>query len=125
ANRLPPQWKIHGLSEKHVLRKALAGLLPDGILHRTKQPYRAPDSRCFFVEGRPLDYVAEALDADSIRATGLFDPAATARLVAKAASGRATGFADNQAFVGILSTQLLAMAPEGMAMTAAASPRAA
>ncbi|HEY4529450.1 MAG TPA: asparagine synthase (glutamine-hydrolyzing) [Luteimonas sp.] len=123
ANRLPPQWKIHGLSEKHVLRKAFAGLLPPAILQRTKQPYRAPDSQCFFVDGRPLDYVADALDPDSIRATGLFEPAATARLVAKAASGRATGFGDNQAFVGILSTQLLAMAPSGAMHGAPAEPR--
>lgn len=115
ANRLPPQWKIHGLSEKHVLRKALADLLPADILQRTKQPYRAPDSQCFFVDGKPLDYVAEALDPDNVRAAGLFDPAATARLVAKAASGRTIGFADNQAFVGILSTQLLARRPPGLA----------
>ncbi|MGY0611387.1 asparagine synthase (glutamine-hydrolyzing) [Luteimonas sp. A501] len=107
ANRLPPQWKIHGLSEKHVLRKALAGLLPDDILRRTKQPYRAPDSQSFFVDGQPLDYVAEAFDPDAIRADGMFDAAAVARLYAKARSGKATGFADNQAFVGILSTRLL------------------
>ena len=107
ANRLPPQWKIHGLSEKHVLRKALAGLLPDDILRRTKQPYRAPDSQSFFIDGRPLDYVAEAFDPDALRADGMFDAAAVARLYAKARSGKATGFADNQAFVGILSTRLL------------------
>jgi asparagine synthase (glutamine-hydrolysing) len=120
ANRLPPQWKIHGLSEKHVLRKALAGLLPEDILARGKQPYRAPDCRSFFVDGRPLDYVADALDPDNVRACGLFDADAVARLHAKARAGRATGFADNQAFVGILSTQLLARqaprvaAPESM-----------
>ena len=107
ANRLPPQWKIHGLSEKHVLRKALAGLLPQDILQRTKQPYRAPDSQSFFVDGRPLDYVADAFDPDGLRASGLFDVEAVGRLYAKARAGRATGFADNQAFVGILSTRLL------------------
>ena len=118
ANRLPPQWKLHGLSEKHILRKALADLLPPGILQRTKQPYRAPDSQCFFAGDKPLDYVAEALDPDNLRATGLFDPSATVRLVAKAAAGRATGFADNQAFVGILSTQLLALRHHGRAASA-------
>ena len=107
ANRLPPQWKIHGLTEKHVLRKALSDLLPAEILARTKQPYRAPDSQSFFIDGRPLDYVAEAFDRDALQADGMFDPVATSRLFAKAMAGKATGFADNQAFVGILSTRLL------------------
>ena len=107
ANRLPPQWKIHGLSEKHVLRKALADLLPADILGRSKQPYRAPDSRSFFIDGRPLDYVAEAFEPGTIRADGMFDATAVSRLFAKARAGKATGFADNQAFVGILSTRLL------------------
>lgn len=108
ANRLPPQWKIHGLSEKHILRKALSGLLPPDILARGKQPYRAPDSQSFFIDGRPLDYVAEMFEPGNLRASGLFDPAATGRLYAKARAGKVTGFADNQAFVGILSTLLLA-----------------
>lgn len=45
ANRLPPSWKIRGLTEKYILRRALADLLPRDIAQRTKQPYRAPDSR--------------------------------------------------------------------------------
>ena len=107
ASRLPPRWKIRGLTEKHVLRLALADLLPGSIANRPKQPYRAPDSRSFFVDGRPLDYVDDLLSADSLRAAGYFDPAAVARLVAKCRAGRATGFADNQAFVGVLSTMLV------------------
>ena len=42
-----------------------------------------------------------------MRDAGYFDPAATGRLFEKCRQGRATGFADNQAFVGILSTMLL------------------
>lgn len=107
ANRLPPAWKIQGLTEKAILRKALADLLPADILARTKQPYRAPDSRSFFVDGRPLDYVQALFDGAHLRATGLFDTAAVTRLYQKARAGRITGFADNQAFVGVLSLLLL------------------
>ncbi|MGY0557206.1 MULTISPECIES: asparagine synthase (glutamine-hydrolyzing) [unclassified Lysobacter] len=107
ANRLPPAWKIQGLTEKAILRKALGDLLPANILARTKQPYRAPDSQSFFVDGRPLDYVAALLDPTHLRSTGLFDTAAVTRLYAKARAGKVTGFADNQAFVGIVSTLLL------------------
>ena len=107
ASRLPPSYKIRGLTEKHVLRRALADLLPADITNRGKQPYRAPDSSSFFFDGRPLDYVADLMSEASIRAAGWFDAAAVARLFEKCRSGRATGFADNQAFVGVLSTMLL------------------
>ena len=107
ANRLPPSFKIRGMTEKYLLRRALAGLLPDEIVNRTKQPYRAPDSQSFFFDGKPLDYVAEALDPIHLRDAGYFDAAAVGRLFEKCRQGRATGFADNQAFVGILSTMLL------------------
>ena len=107
ASRLPPQWKIRGLTEKHILRLALKDLLPGKIATRTKQPYRAPDSQSFFVDGKPLDYVAELLSPDSLRKAGYFDPMAVAGLFEKCRAGRATGFADNQAFVGILSTMLV------------------
>ncbi|MGY1529479.1 asparagine synthase (glutamine-hydrolyzing) [Luteimonas sp. A649] len=107
ANTLPPSWKIRGLTEKHILRLALADLLPDDIARRTKQPYRAPDSASFFVDGKPLDYVADLFAEDNLRSSGLFDVKATTRLFAKARAGKVVGFADNQAFVGVLSTLLL------------------
>ena len=107
ASRLPPSYKIRGMTEKYLLRRALADLLPSDILARTKQPYRAPDSQSFFRNGAPLDYVADLLSPESLREAGVFDPAAVGRLTEKCRRGRATGFADNQAFVGVLSTMLL------------------
>ena len=123
ANRLPPQYKLRGLSEKYILKKAMAAELPPVITQRTKQPYRSPDSSSFFDNGRPLDFVAELLSARSIDDAGLFDAASVARLMEKCRSGKATGFGDNMAFVGIVSTMLLhaqfvapAAAPQRMAL---------
>ena len=107
AARLPPSYKIRGMTEKHVLRRALAAWLPDDIAQRPKQPYRAPDSQSFFFDGKPLDYVEDLMSPARIRDAGYFDAGAVSRLYAKCRSGRATGFADNQAFVGVLSTMLL------------------
>ncbi len=106
ANRLPPRYKLRGLTEKYILRKAAQGLLPEGIRRRVKQPYRAPDSQSFFSGGRGEDYVAELLDPWRLREAGYFDPQAVQQLVAKCRAGRAIGFGDNMAFVGILSTML-------------------
>lgn len=107
AARLPPRLKLRGLHEKVLLKRAFAHELPKGIVGRSKQPYRAPDSACFFDAGAPLPWVAELLAPGSLDAAGLFDPLAVGKLQAKCAAGRAIGFGDNMAFVGILSTMLL------------------
>ena len=107
ANNLPPHYKLRGLQEKYVLKKAMQGLLPPEILQRSKQPYRAPDSPCFFPQQRPLPYVEELFREARLRDSGLFDATAVRKLFEKCRSGRALGFGDNMAFVGILSTLLV------------------
>jgi asparagine synthase (glutamine-hydrolysing) len=105
AARIPPALKIRGLREKHVLREAMADLLPPAIGDRPKQPYRAPDALSFVSPAAP-EYVADVLSGPALRATGCFEPRAVEKLVAKCRAGRIGGFRDNAAFVGILSTQL-------------------
>lgn len=107
AGRLPARYKIAGLTEKAVLKKALKPLLPASIVNRVKQPYRSPDAPSFFRDGQPLDYVAELLGADRIRDAGLFEAAAIGRLFEKCRTGKAIGFSDNMALVGVISTMLV------------------
>lgn len=107
ANRLPSRYKLMGLTEKYLLKNVMQGLLPEAIRTRTKQPYRAPDSASFFIDGKPADYVADLMSTDRIRESGYFDATATGKLFEKCRQGRAIGFADNMAFVGILSTMLV------------------
>jgi asparagine synthase (glutamine-hydrolysing) len=107
ACRVPPRMKLRGLREKVLLKAAMRERLPRPVLDRPKQPYRSPDSASFFVDGKPLPYVAELLGATRLKAAGLFDPVAVGKLVAKCADGRAIGFGDNIAFVSILSTMLV------------------
>jgi asparagine synthase (glutamine-hydrolysing) len=105
AARLPPEMKLKGLTEKHILREAAAGVLPPSIGKRAKQPYRAPDCQSFVGTGEP-DYVRDCLSEQSISDGGLFNARAVAKLHQKCRSQPATGYRDNVAFVGILSTQL-------------------
>ncbi|MEI2298179.1 asparagine synthase (glutamine-hydrolyzing) [Ensifer sp. MJa1] len=105
ATRLPPEMKLKGLVEKHILREATKDLLPVAIRQRTKQPYRAPDSQSFTGVGQ-LDYVRDAMSETSISDNGLFNAKAVSKLYEKCQSQPVTGFRDNAAFVGILSTQL-------------------
>jgi asparagine synthase (glutamine-hydrolysing) len=105
ANRLPPEMKLKGLEEKYVLRRMAKDLLPQKIVSRPKQPYRAPDSRSF-VGGSEPTWLSQVLGDKAISEGGLFNPAAVSRLVSKCRSQAVSGFRDNAAFVGILSTQL-------------------
>ena len=105
ACRLSPEAKLKGLEEKHILRRLAKGLVPDTIIHRPKQPYRAPDSSSF-LDGQAQAYVGECLSEQAIAGTGLFNPRAVSRLHEKSRSRPLSGFRDNAAFVGILSTQL-------------------
>ncbi len=107
ANRLPPHYKLRGLREKRILKTAFAADLPASITQRSKQPYRAPDASSFFGGDQTLPWVADLLSAHSVRNAGLFDPVAVGKLLEKCRSGRALGFGDNMAFVGVLSTMLL------------------
>ncbi|HEV2268340.1 MAG TPA: asparagine synthase (glutamine-hydrolyzing) [Steroidobacteraceae bacterium] len=107
ANALSSRYKLRGLQEKVLLRRSLKGIVPDSILKRAKQPYRAPDSACFFQGERPLPYVQELLSESNLRRTGYFDPEPVSRLLEKCRTGRALGAGDNMAFVAVLSTLLL------------------
>jgi asparagine synthase (glutamine-hydrolysing) len=105
ASRLSPEMKLKGLEEKHILRRVAKDLLPDVISKRPKQPYRAPDSRSFAGNDEQA-YVGEMLGEQAIAAAGLFNARAVAKLHQKCRTQTVSGFRDNAAFVGILSTQL-------------------
>lgn len=107
ASRLPPRYKLMGLVEKYLLKRSMDGLLPEALRHRSKQPYRAPDSQSFFHDGEPVDYVAELFSAQRLKEAGYFDVQAAICLFDKARAGKTIGFGDNMAFVGMLSTLLL------------------
>jgi len=104
ANRLHPKYKMQGLNEKFILKKAMARYLPQSIVKRYKQPYRAPDIPSFFHARTPA-YVDELLAPDCIQGYGYFDPQRVKHLVNKIRRGRAIGYKDNMAFLAILSTQ--------------------
>ena len=105
ANRLPPKLKMKVLNEKYLLKRSMARYLPESIINRYKQPYRAPDIPSFFTDRTP-EYVDEALSEAALQRSGYFDPKKVSMLVKKIRRGRAIGYKDNMAFVGILSTQV-------------------
>jgi len=111
AQSLPATMKLRRLDEKHILKRVARelDLVPEAIVARKKQPYRAPDALAFAGPVAP-GWLDEALDARAVRDAGVFEPAAAGALWAKCRARSAEGqFSnhDNMALVGLLSTQLL------------------
>ncbi len=108
AAKVPDRIRIKALREKHLLRRAVGGLLPKEIGMRPKQPYRAPILRAFVGE-HPPDWVSELTSPAVLADAGVFDPKAVAQLKAKCQKNLQSGISetDEMALVGILSTTLL------------------
>jgi asparagine synthase (glutamine-hydrolysing) len=104
ACAMPADHKLRVLDEKHVLKRVAASLVPNPIVRRPKQPYRAPDALALC----EAPWLESLLTASAIAEAGVFDAAAAARLTAKclAAPGQLSN-ADNMALTGLVSTQLL------------------
>jgi asparagine synthase (glutamine-hydrolysing) len=109
ANALPAAYKLRVLDEKHVLKRASKDLVPNEILERKKQPYRAPDALSFVGPDAP-PWVEDVLSPAAIKDAGVFEPGPALQLWGKCKSRKDEAQfsnADNMAIVGVLSTQLL------------------
>ena len=108
AGKMPPRYKLNCLNEKFILKRVAQDLIPENLVKRPKQPYRAPIKTSFFGENAP-EYVGEMLSEKSLQKYGYFDSHKVGRLVAKCnkQSGALLSERENMALVGILSTQLL------------------
>ena len=95
ACRVPPRYRMNGLKEKFLLRRAAADLIPDELAQRPKQPYRAPISRSFLSSDSP-DYVGDLLSEQSVREAGYFDPIKVTRLVQKGEIKKASSSANGK-----------------------------
>lgn len=109
ADSLPAAYKLRVLDEKHVVKRVAENVVPQEIIARKKQPYRAPDALAF-VAGNAPDYIDEVLSESAVRDANVFEPQAVGQLLRKCrARGSEGQFSntDNMALVGVLSTQLL------------------
>jgi asparagine synthase (glutamine-hydrolysing) len=106
ASGLDPTLKMRVLNEKFLLKEAARSKVPDSVLHRPKQPYRAPDGASLLGKHAP-DYIDDLLAPSAIEKDGIFQVEAVTKLIDKFKSGRSTSTKDNMALVGIVSTRLM------------------
>jgi asparagine synthase (glutamine-hydrolysing) len=107
-SKVPVKYKLDGLQDKKILRKAFTNKLPREICNREKVAYQAPDIKSFINKNEIIDYASEHLSEINISNNGLFKFENTNRLLKKItlSSLDRLGSRDNMAFVQILSTQI-------------------
>jgi asparagine synthase (glutamine-hydrolysing) len=84
ASRVPPRFRIHGTTEKWVLREAVRGVLPEVLYKRQKFAFMAPPAHTDDSKRREVEQLIGAyLNEDALRASRLFDVAAVRRFLAE------------------------------------------
>jgi asparagine synthase (glutamine-hydrolysing) len=86
AFSMPAHLKIRNGERKWVLKQAMRGILPDGILTRKKEGFSIPIKNWLRRELQPL--MRTLLAPDRIGARGLFEPAEVTRLMDDHVAGR-------------------------------------
>ncbi len=106
CSKLPWNHKIRGLNEKYLMKKLMDGRLPDEVVHRPKQAYRAPVASSLTSAKAP-EYLREMVSPGMLHKFGIFNPASVQKLMGKLEEGKTVTENENMAVAGILSTQIL------------------
>lgn len=97
----------NGHSEKDILKKAFAPLVPPGIVKRSKQALRAPGAEHLRRNGSD-DWVAAAVSEDRLARSSIVDPVSARRLIKIAhRDARPIPYPANHGYALLLSTLLL------------------
>jgi asparagine synthase (glutamine-hydrolysing) len=106
CSSLPSDFKLKGLNEKYLLKKLMKGRIPESILKRPKQPYRAPISSVFLAKERP-DYVQEMLSSSFTNKAGIFNYDSLSAMQNKIEKTGTASEMDNMVLTAVISTHLL------------------
>lgn len=85
-SRVPASLKVHGRHSKYLLRRCLAGKVPDEVVWRKKQGFNPPMGMWLNGPLRPL--LDDYLSPTRIRARGLFEHAPIATMIEAHRGGR-------------------------------------
>jgi asparagine synthase (glutamine-hydrolysing) len=106
CNSLPGDLKLNGLNEKYLLKKMMKDRIPESIIKRSKQAYRAPIKSAFFLEKRPA-YVDEMVSPDFFRKAGIFNYESVSALFAKIKQTGKTSEIEDMIISSVISAHLL------------------
>ena len=105
ASTLPDEFKLKGLNEKYILKYMMRGKLPESVLKRPKQAYRAPVATALLRNRSEI--VEDMLSEKRMKETGIFNYETVGRLIEKIKKGAMPLETENMTVIGVLSTHLL------------------
>jgi asparagine synthase (glutamine-hydrolysing) len=98
---LPADFKIRGLTNKYLLRKAAARILPPRTVKASKQAFYMPTERCF---GPEFDqFVRDVLSSERLKTRGIFNQR---YIEGKLNSARSSELVDNKQIIALLVLEL-------------------
>lgn len=106
AASLPPLYKLKGMNEKYLLKRAMAGKIPESILKRPKQAYRAPIRSVFMADHTP-EYLRLMFSKEQMEKTGIFDYDSVSALLTKIEKTGSASEVENMLLTAVVSTHLL------------------
>jgi asparagine synthase (glutamine-hydrolysing) len=72
CTQIPPDLKLHGFTEKYILKRAAADLLPQQIVEREKFGFVAPGSPALLQQ--QVEWVNDTLSYERVKRQGYFNP---------------------------------------------------
>lgn len=69
VTKIPDKYKLKGVNEKYILKRAGEGIVPDPILKRKKFPFQAPGMSAMIKKPSTMDFLSDEL----IKKYGVFD----------------------------------------------------
>jgi len=104
--KVPSRYKIFGMNEKFLLKKAYRNMLPPKIINRSKHPYRAPIKQSL-LDNSNAEIFEKYCSTNVIKNAGIFNEIKTEKLFKKLTRFENTNEWDNMALTGIFSTQVI------------------
>lgn len=100
-----PEFKINLLNEKFILKEVFKNNLPVNILHRPKNPYRAPIKNVLLSNDKGL--VEKYLSETELNKSGFFNIQKVNLFLKKIEKGVSLSEIDAMTLTGLLSTQII------------------
>jgi asparagine synthase (glutamine-hydrolysing) len=106
CTKLPANYKLKELNEKFLLKKLMKNRIPESIIKRPKQPYRAPIKSAFMSEDSP-EYVKHMLTDTYTKKAGVFNHDSISAMISKIEKTGISTEVDNMVLTSVISTHLL------------------
>jgi|WetSurMetagenome_2_1015567.scaffolds.fasta_scaffold00011_44 asparagine synthase (glutamine-hydrolysing) len=106
CSSLPPDFKLKILNEKYLLKRLLKNKIPESILTRAKQPYRAPTKNVFLSEKTP-ELIKFMLSKEQFENAGIFNFDSVDGIISKINKTGTSSEIENMLLTCVVSTHLL------------------